>query len=119
MYASYSACTSSGTIQQSDGTNGDHPYGYSGGSDVIKIDKGKQVNLKFYNISDGHKVGDAAYSVVNSNTSVVKMTTMKYDYGTNGSYVMVEGLKSGTSTVTLTISGNNTYFSKTFTIQVL
>ena len=119
MYASYSACTSSGTIQQSDGTNGDHPYGYSGGSDVIKIDKGKQVNLKFYNISDGHKVGDAAYSVVNSNTSVVKMTTMNYDYGTNGSYVMVEGLKSGTSTVTLTISGNNTYFSKTFTIQVL
>lgn len=119
MYASYSACTSSGTIQQSDGTNGNPPYGYSGGSDVIKVDIGKQVNLKFYNISDGHKVGDAAYSVVNSNTSVATVTANNYDYGSNGSYVTVKGLKSGTTTITLTINGNNTYFSKKFTIQVL
>ncbi|MBO4570441.1 MAG: Ig-like domain-containing protein [Bacteroidales bacterium] len=117
MYAPYSNCTSSGSVQASDGTVSGGTQGFTSGSTLI-IDKGKQVNLKFYNVSDGHKVGDGAYTFTNSNSSVVSVTSTNISTD-NGSYITVKGLKAGTVDMSLTLNTVNSYFTMSFKVKVV
>ncbi|MBO4768309.1 MAG: Ig-like domain-containing protein, partial [Bacteroidales bacterium] len=118
MYASYSNCTSAGTVQQSDGTVSGGTMGFTSGA-TLKIDKGSQVNLKFYNVSEGHKLGDGTYTFTNSNSSVATITSTNSDPSNHGSYISVKGVNAGTTSVTLTLNTDNSYFTMSFTIQVI